>query len=117
AGDGQVLLEELAYTGFQQILTTLGVDVLTVPTDSESGMDVDAIESVLSSGARPAFIYAVTDGHNPLGVSMSRAKRIHLVELAREYSVPVMEDDAYGFLHYEQDSIPPLRALDEDWVL
>ncbi len=117
AGDGQVLLEELAYAGFQQILTTLGVDALTVPTNPESGMDVDAVEAVLSSGARPAFIYAVTDGHNPLGVSMSQANRIRLVELARDYSVPIMEDDAYGFLHYEQDFIPPLRALDEDWVL
>jgi len=117
AGQGRVMLEELAYTGFQQILTTMQADVLTVPTDSETGMDVDAVESLLSAGARPAFIYAVTDGHNPLGVSMSRANRMRLVELAREYAVPIVEDDAYGFLHYERDPIPPMRALDEDWVL
>jgi 2-aminoadipate transaminase len=117
AGDGKVLLEELAYTGFQQILTTHGVDLLTVPADSESGMDLDAVEALLSSGARPAFIYAVTDGHNPLGVSMSLANRIRLVELAREYAVPIVEDDAYGFLHYEEECSPPLRALDDKWVL
>jgi 2-aminoadipate transaminase len=117
AGHRKVMLEQLVYPGFQQILTTLQADLLTVPTDSESGMDVDAVESVLDSGARPAFVYAVTDGHNPLGVSMCKPNRIRLVELAREYGVPIVEDDAYGFLHYEQDSIPPLRALDEDWVL
>jgi 2-aminoadipate transaminase len=30
--------------------------------------------------------------------------------------VPIVEDDAYGMLHYERP-LPPLRALDDEWVL
>ncbi|HEX8557476.1 MAG TPA: PLP-dependent aminotransferase family protein [Pyrinomonadaceae bacterium] len=112
----QVITEELIYTGFQQVLAPFQPEVLTVPTDPETGMDVDAVDALLSGGARPAFIYAITDGHNPMAVSMSVAKRERLVELARRHRVPILEDDAYGFLCYEGSPKPPLRALDERWV-
>lgn len=113
---GSVMMEELAYTGFQQVVAPYRPEVLTVPTDADTGLDVDAVESLLRSGARPAFIYVVTDGHNPLGVSMSGEKRMHLVRLARRFRVPIVEDDAYGLLHYDGASLRPLRAFDGDWV-
>ncbi|MBA3471509.1 MAG: PLP-dependent aminotransferase family protein [Herpetosiphonaceae bacterium] len=113
---GSVLIEDCIYTGFQQVLEPFQPTILTVPADVASGMDVDAVAAHLESGKRPAFIYAITDGHNPLGVSMSAEKRAQLVALARDYRVPIIEDDAYGFLSYAQQSIPPLRALSEDWV-
>ena len=113
---GQVLTEELTYTGFQQVVESFEAETLTVETDLDSGLDVDAVDSILSGGARPAFIYTVTDGHNPLGVSLSPLKRKRLVEVARRHQVPIVEDDAYGFLHYEGAAPPPLRALDEEWV-
>jgi 2-aminoadipate transaminase len=112
---GRVVTEELIYTGFQQILEPLRPQILTVSTDPETGMDVGAVEQHLSSGARPAFIYAITDGHNPLSARLHPSKRARLVELAERYRVPIIEDDAYGFLCYE-DSLPPLRALSERWV-
>lgn len=113
---GEVLLEEMTYTGLQQVITPFRPRIHTVPTDPETGIDVDAVAALLEGGARPAFIYTVTDGHNPLGIGMSAAKRRRLVELARRHRVPVIEDDAYGFISYEGESEPPMRALDDDWV-
>jgi len=113
---GQVMMEELTYTGFQQVLEPFQPQVLTVPTDEQTGIDVEAVESLLAEGARPAFIYVMTDGHNPLGVSMSMEKRRRLVELARAHRIQIMEDDAYGFLQYGETSRPPLRGLDQEWV-
>ena len=111
-----VIAEELIYTGLQQVIEPFQPRVLTVPTSLETGMDVDAVEAHLRRGARPAFIYAITEGHNPLSVSLSKDKRVRLVELARHYGVPIIEDDAYGFLCYEEKLEPPLRALDEQFV-
>lgn len=113
---GQMLLEEFTYPGFQQALLPLEPAIQTVPTGPESGLDVDALERLLESGVHPAFLYTIPDGHNPLGVSMTGASRVHLVELARHYHMPVVEDDAYGFLAYEQGTPAPMRALDEQWV-
>jgi 2-aminoadipate transaminase len=114
---GKVVTEEIIYTGFQQLLEPFQPEILTVPTDLETGMDVDAVEVILKGGTRPAFIYAIPDGHNPLGVNMLMSKREQLVELACEYGVPIVEDDAYGFLYYEDTSRPPMRALDDEFVL
>jgi 2-aminoadipate transaminase len=113
---GQVLIEEMIYTGFQQVIEPYQPNLLTVRTDPETGMDVSAVESILRRGARPAFIYAISDGHNPLGVSLSLNKRERLVELARKYHIPIMEDDAYGFLYYGAACVPPLRAFEDQWV-
>ena len=112
---GSVITEELIYSGFQQVLEPFQPRILTVSTNPETGMDVDAVEQHLSSGVRPSFIYSITDGHNPLSVRLSLSKRTRLVELAERYRVPIIEDDAYGFLCYK-DPLPPLRALSEGWV-
>lgn len=112
---GSVITEELIYSGFQQVLEPFQPHVLTVSTDAETGMDVDAVEQYLNGGARPSFIYSITDGHNPLSVRMPPSKRARLVALAEQYRVPIIEDDAYGFLCYE-NPLPPLRALSERWV-
>jgi 2-aminoadipate transaminase len=114
---GTVLTERLCYTGFQQAVEPFRPEVLTVPTDLDTGIDVDAVEALLAAGERPAMIYVVTDGNNPLGVSVSAEKRRRLVELAREHRVPILEDDAYGFFQYLDDPVPPMRALDDRWVL
>ncbi|HVG44862.1 MAG TPA: PLP-dependent aminotransferase family protein [Longimicrobium sp.] len=113
---GEVITDTLCYTGFQQAVEPFAPRLLTVPTDLDTGMDVDAVEALLAGGARPAFIYAVPDGHNPLAVSMSAEKRVRLVEIARRYGVPVVEDDPYGFLAYDGAPAHPLRALEREWV-
>jgi 2-aminoadipate transaminase len=111
-----VVTESLTYTGFRQALEPLRARILTVPTDPGTGMDVDALEALLGAGHRPALIYAIPQGHNPTGASMPLERRIRLVELARTYGVPVVEDDAYGFLQYRAELPPPLRAIDPAWV-
>jgi len=117
APGGTVLLERLCYTGLRQAVEPYQPRVLSVPTCLDSGIDVDAVEAHLARGERPAFLYVVTDGNNPLAVSVSAEKRRRLVELAAEYAVPIVEDDAYGYFQYVDDPLPPLRALNEEWVL
>jgi 2-aminoadipate transaminase len=113
---GPVLTERLIYTGFHQVIEPYEPLTLSAPSDARTGIDVAAVESLLAGGARPACIYAISSGHNPLAVSLTEGKRLRLVELAREYRVPIIEDDPYGFLNYEGPVSPPLRAYDEQWV-
>lgn len=113
---GEVLLEEVVYTGAQQVVAPFRPRLLPVATDLRTGIDVDAVEKWLAGGAQPAYIYVIADAHNPLGVSVSQSKRQRLVALARRYGVPLIEDDAYGFLSYGRPHQPPLRVLDSEWV-
>jgi 2-aminoadipate transaminase len=93
----------------------MDVERIAIPTNLATGIDVDAIAAHLKAGVRPAFIYLIPDGHNPLGSSMSLEKRKQLIALAQEYEVPILEDDTYGLLHYEKP-LPALRALNSQWV-
>jgi 2-aminoadipate transaminase len=114
---GDVMLEETVYDGVQMAVKLLAPKILSLPTGPVQGLDVAAAAAWLGGGARPAFLYAIPSGHNPLGVSLGAERRQALVELARAFRVPILEDDAYGFLNYDETQPPPLRALDERWVL
>jgi 2-aminoadipate transaminase len=111
-----VLLEDRVYSGFQQVLDPFEPRRLVVRTEARTGIDVDAVEALLRAGERPAFLYTMSDAHNPLGLSLSAEKRARLAALAREYRMPIIEDDAYGFLQYEAETLPPIRAHEEQWV-
>lgn len=113
---GEVLLEEMVYSGIQQAVAPLQPRILSVATDLVKGIDVEAVAGLLSAGHQPAFIYAIPDSHNPLGVSLGRADRQRLVALAEHYGVPIVEDDPYGFLSFEESTLPPLRSVNDNWV-
>jgi 2-aminoadipate transaminase len=112
----QIIAEELCYPGFQQIIEFYRPELLTVPTDPKSGMNLDKVEWYLARGARPSFIYSIPDGHNPMGVTLSQEKRTKLLALSREYRVPIIEEDPYGFLSYGVSPLKPMRAHQEDLV-
>lgn len=106
----QIIAEEFCYPGFQQIISFFQPEVLSIRSDLHSGMDVDQVEWYLSHGARPAFIYTIPNGHNPLGVSLSEEKRERLASLSLTYGVPLLEEDPYGYLTYSAGCIRSLAA-------
>jgi len=113
---GEVMLEEIVYTGIQQAVAPRRPTLLPVRTDLETGLDVAGVVDHLERGAHPAFLYVITDAHNPLGVSVSAEKRAQLVEVAAAYGLAIIEDDPYGFLSYDERCLPPLRAGNDSHV-
>ncbi|WP_420125657.1 PLP-dependent aminotransferase family protein [Longimicrobium sp.] len=112
-----LVTEELTYDGMVNALRPLQPRVLTVPCNPRTGMDVGALEALLESGERPALIYTIPEGHNPLGSSMPAGERRRLAAAARRHGVPVVEDDAYGLLNLEGEAPPAVRSFDPRWVL
>jgi 2-aminoadipate transaminase len=113
----QVMLEERVYTGIQQVINPYRPELLTVPTDLEQGIDIEVVEDYLLAGADPAFLYLIPEAHNPLGVSIGPKRQAQLVKLAHRFGMPIIEDDPYGFLNYEETAVPAMRALDDQWVI
>jgi 2-aminoadipate transaminase len=72
---GAVICDRRVYMGFQQVVESYSPRILPVDSDLATGMDVDQVQAHLERGPRPAFIYCISDGHNPLGVSVSLEKR------------------------------------------
>jgi len=71
------------------------------------------IEKLTGEGKKPKFIYVVPDFQNPTGITMSLEKRLALLELSREYEVPIIEDSPYRDLRYYGETIPSIFSLDQ----
>jgi 2-aminoadipate transaminase len=95
-------------------------DVVQITMDRD-GMRTDELEATLDelerSGRTPKFIYTVPNFHNPAGVTMSLERRRHLVQLASERELLVLEDNPYGLLRYEGEALPTLYSLDQEFVI
>ena len=113
---GQVLLEEIVYTGIRQVVAPYRPHVLPVRTDLETGIEIADVIDYLEGGAKPAFLYIIPDAHNPLGVSLSAAKRRRLAQVAAAMNLVILEDDPYGFLSYDGRCLPPVRAHNDSHV-
>lgn len=107
----RVLVESPTYLGALQAWNAYGVKYVTIPFD-EDGMQTDLLESRLRTGLK--FIYVLPNFQNPTGVTLSRERRMQLVEMANAYGVPIVEDDPYGQLRYEGEHIPPVVVLDDE---
>jgi DNA-binding transcriptional MocR family regulator len=57
--------------------------------------------------AHLSAIYIQPAIHNPLGMTMTSARRADLVRVVEKLNLPIIEDNVYGFL----DNEPPLAAL------
>jgi 2-aminoadipate transaminase len=116
-----VITEAPSYFVYHGILGSLGIRTLTVPMD-EHGMDTDGLEGLLvrleKSGELPRvkLIYTVDYFQNPTGLTLSLARRRHMLELARRFSkarrILILEDAAYRELRFAGVDIPSIKSFD-----
>lgn len=112
-----IICEGPTYLGALQAFSAYQPNVVCVPMDAQ-GMRTDLLAEALERlGPRGAkFIYTIPTFQNPAGVTLSPERRRALLELARTYDVPVIEDDPYGRLRFEGGHCLPLRALDDEVI-
>ncbi|HEY8350551.1 MAG TPA: PLP-dependent aminotransferase family protein [Clostridia bacterium] len=105
-----VFVEEPTFFSAIHIFRAQGARVVGIPTDKE-GMRTDLL-SVLLKRFKPKLIYTIPDFQNPSGHVMSMERRQELLSLAYRNQTIILEDDPYGMLRYEGDSLPALKAMD-----
>jgi DNA-binding transcriptional MocR family regulator len=101
----RVLVEAPTYDRPLKILTRLGAAIVTVPMD-EDGLVPDELPE-----GEFAFLYTIPTFQNPSGRTLSVERRRRLAELARERELLVLEDDPYGLVRYDGESLPSVFGL------
>jgi GntR family transcriptional regulator / MocR family aminotransferase len=105
-----VYLEDPGYYGARDIFAATGARLVPVPVDAE-GFDLQTARK-RSGKARLAY---VTPSHQyPLGVTMSLARRLNLLEWARDRDAYVVEDDYNSEYRYRGRPLASLQGLDRD---
>jgi 2-aminoadipate transaminase len=112
-GGGRVLVEAPTYDRPLRILGSLGAEVVPLLCDAD-GLDVDALETELRRGGRPAYLYVIPTFQNPTGRTLTVERRRRLVEVAAEHDLLVLEDDPYGSVRFEGEAPPTLFELGRD---
>ncbi len=102
----KVLVETPTYLGALQAFTPMEPTIVSVGSDAE-GIDVDDLRQK-APGAR--FLYVLPNFQNPTGRTMSEARRKALVDAAQAAGLPIVEDNPYGDLWFDQPPPLPLTA-------
>ncbi|WP_029001726.1 aminotransferase-like domain-containing protein [Azohydromonas australica] len=105
---GQSLcVEPLVYPGLKAIAAHLNVQLHPLEMD-EQGLRPESFEAACRS-APVGALYLCPNLHNPTTATLPIRRRERLADIALRYSVPVIEDDAYGML--PAATPPPLAEL------
>ena len=77
----------------------------------------EAISTTRATGRKIKFLYLIPNYQNPAGVLLSAERRTEILEICREESIFVIEDNPYGLLGFERPSPNAMRAEDSENVL
>ncbi len=117
----KVIMEGPTFLATIQCFRLYGADVVSAPIDVD-GVRTDALERLIVEH-RPKLIYLIPTFGNPSGAQLSLERRKRVLELAVKYQVPVVEDDPYGDLYFDEPPPPALLALtpevpgSRDWLI
>jgi GntR family transcriptional regulator/MocR family aminotransferase len=100
-----VAVEDPGYAPPRYLFSSLGARVQGVPVDDE-GIVVDAI------APETRLVYVSPSHQYPLGVTMSLARRLALLDWATRHNAAIIEDDYDSEFRFEVRPLEPLRTLD-----
>lgn len=107
-----VIVENPTYSGAISVFSSLQATLVGLPVDRQ-GMDVTDLEQVIAR-TKPKLIYCTPNFQNPTSETMSLQRRRQLLAISRRYRVPILEDNYGGELRFEGESLPSIKALDEN---
>jgi 2-aminoadipate transaminase len=115
-----VLAEGPSYVGALGTFAAAEASVVHVPLDAH-GLVPAALEETLAelaaSGRQAKFLYTVPNFHNPAGVTLAVDRRAEIVALCERYDVLIIEDNPYGLLGFDGETLPALKSLAPDRVV
>lgn len=115
-----VLVEAPSYVGALGTFKQYEAQVVHVALDDQ-GLVPDAlreaIASVRAAGRKIKFLYLIPNYQNPTGVLLPADRRTEILNICREESIFVVEDNPYGLLGFDRPSPNAMRAEDSENVI
>lgn len=104
-GETVVAVEDPGYPPMRVAFAAAGARIVPVEVDEE-GLVVDSLPASLG-------VICVCPSHQfPLGVTMSKRRRVALTDFARRHGAVIVEDDYDGEFRFGDNSLQSLRAND-----
>ncbi|MCY8544864.1 PLP-dependent aminotransferase family protein [Bacillus vallismortis] len=107
-----ILTEKPSYLQSLHVFQSAGMRLRGLPMD-ESGIKTGLVSSYRKQYGGQ-LLYTIPSFHNPTGTVMSEQRRKEIIGLSKKEQLPIIEDDAYGDLWFEEKPAQPLKAMDHE---
>lgn len=107
-----VAVESPTYYGLLQILESLGLRALEIPTSPHTGLSLDALQTAARQEPALRAVVVMPNLQNPLGSVMPDAHKKALLAWCDQQDLALIEDDTYGAL--ADDPQRAIKSWDRD---
>ena len=105
----QVWMEDPGYLKARGAFLGSGAQIIPVPVDHEGLI----VEAGIARAPQARLVYLTPSHQFPLGVTLSLARRIALLDWAKRANAYLVEDDYDSEYHYTMRPLPALQGLDD----
>ena len=114
----KVITESPSYLAAIGVFKLAGADLVGIKMDGK-GMKTlvleETVKKLIELRCKPKFIYTIPVAQNPGGVTMSLERKKHLLEIASQHDLLIVEDDPYSYFVFDENAdITALKALDKE---
>ena len=118
---GDVIFAEApSYAGGMAVFTSYEADIVHVPMDAD-GLIPEELERLIgevrAAGKSARGLYTIPNFQNPGGVNLSAERRRQVGELCRSNDLLIFEDNPYGLLGFDGETMPAIQPGFEDITL
>lgn len=110
---GDVIFAEApSYAGGMAVFTGYEAQIVHVPMDAGGLIPQElerAIADVQASGRTAKGLYTIPNFQNPGGVNLSAERRRRIGEICRDRGLLIFEDNPYGLLGFDGQTIPAIQ--------
>jgi len=75
------------------------------------------LEEVLKNTPNAKLLYLIPTFHNPAGITSTLENRKRVYELAKKYSIVILEDNPYGELRFAGEDVPTIKSFDTEGLV
>jgi DNA-binding transcriptional MocR family regulator len=108
-----VLCEEITYPGIRNIAARMRLGLKGVRMDAD-GILPEALETAIQTH-KPRALYLNPTLQNPTTLTMPLARRLEIAKILNHHGLPLIEDDAYGFIPAKAPAPLAVSAPDLTW--
>ncbi len=107
-----IAIESPTFFGILQVIESLGMKALEIPTHPRDGISLEALAYALEQQPVKACLF-VPNYNNPLGSCMPDENKKRLVEMLAAKDIPLIEDDIYGDLTFAVERPRTAKSYDQ----
>ncbi len=111
-----VAIESPTYYGIFQVIQSLGLKVVEIPANSDTGIDLTHLETAIERFDIKACLL-VCNFNNPQGSLVPEESKKQLVEMLTSKRIPLIEDDIYGELYFGKTRPRTCKVYDTEGIV